>query len=130
MSIPEAKSILGLNPEQGREVRFAFYKILTDDQFLGKIMSGPDHWEALKQRWIDSSELLQRILAPTNGDPSYEMKLKSFEVLARDVRKRYQEDMRAEKKPAGAKKPAAAKEEKGRKCTRHPGAYEPRCYEL
>ncbi|KAH8883600.1 hypothetical protein GQ53DRAFT_752816 [Thozetella sp. PMI_491] len=105
LTIPEAKSILGLNPEQGREMRFAFYKILTDDQFMGKIMSGPEHWEILKQKWIEGSELLQGILAPGEADPNHEMKLKAFEVLARDVRKRYQEDSRAEKKAAPSKKP-------------------------
>ena len=109
VSIPEAKSILGLNPEQGREVRFAFYRILSEDQFTGKILSGPEHWDALKQRWVDASELLQKILSgAADAGPSREEKLKAFEVLARDVRKRYQEDMRAEKKPDHGRKPGAA----------------------
>ncbi|PSN67119.1 hypothetical protein BS50DRAFT_573862 [Corynespora cassiicola Philippines] len=88
MGIPEAKNILGLNPEESRQVRSAFYTKLKEDHFTSKLQAGDQHWNELKQEWVQESELLTRILAAGDSDPKHIEKLKAIEILARDVMKR------------------------------------------
>jgi hypothetical protein len=92
MTIAEAKNALGINPEQSREVRNAFYQILKADHFTSKLEAGDDHWKELKTRWIEGSDLLKSILAPGNTDPNHDEKVKAMEVLCRDVMKRLRDD--------------------------------------
>ncbi|KAL8867141.1 MAG: hypothetical protein Q9174_005851 [Haloplaca sp. 1 TL-2023] len=103
VTIADAKNVLGLNPEQGRQVKAAFHQILRDDHFTSKLEAGPEHWNALKQKWIDETPLLQAILAPGPTDPNHELKVKSMEHLCRDVMKRLRDSQtRAEKKRKGS----------------------------
>lgn len=90
--LADAKNILGLNPEESRRVRTAFYKILQADGFTSKVAMGPQRWKELKQRWIDESDLLPRILSRLDDAQSHEMKTKAVEALARDVMKRLRDD--------------------------------------
>src|SRR2546421_1195932 len=59
MTIAEAKNILGVNPEESRHIRNAFYCTLKADHFTSKIESGDEHWKELKEHWIKGSQLLQ-----------------------------------------------------------------------
>lgn len=88
MSIPEAKNILGLNPEQTRKVRTAFLNILKIDHFTNKYETGDQHWVELKEAWIKDSDLLTQTLAGGDTDPKHAEKTRAVEVLARDVMKR------------------------------------------
>ena len=92
MTIAEAKNALGVNPEESRQLRNAFYQTLKADHFTSKLEAGEDHWKELKQRWINGSELLQNILAPGDADPRHQEKVKAIEVLCRDVMKRLRDD--------------------------------------
>lgn len=92
MTIAEAKNVLGINPEESRQIRNAFYQTLKSDHFTSKIEAGDEHWKELKEQWIGSSELLQSILAPGNADPQHNSKVKAMEVLCRDVMKRLRDD--------------------------------------
>ncbi|KAI9923451.1 hypothetical protein MW887_009312 [Aspergillus wentii] len=92
MTIAEAKNALGVNPEESRQIRNAFYDTLKADHFTSKLEAGDEHWKELKERWIQNSELLQQILAPGPTDPRHTMKLKALEVLCRDVMKRLRDD--------------------------------------
>jgi Clr5 domain len=92
MTIIEAKNFLGLNPEQSRQVRTAFYNILQADKFTSKIETGPEHWKELKDQWIAETPILQQLLANPEADPQYEDKYKALEVLCRDVMKRLRDD--------------------------------------
>lgn len=92
MTIAEAKNALGINPEESRQVRHAFYSTLKDDHFTSKLEAGDEHWKELKQQWISESLLLQQILAPGPADPEHETKVKAMEVLCRDVMKRLRDD--------------------------------------
>ena len=98
MTIAEAKNALGVNPEESRQIRTAFYNILLADHFTSKLQAGDEHWNELKQRWIQGSELLQRVLAPGETDPEYATKVRAVEVLCRDVMKRLRDDQ-AKKDP-------------------------------
>ncbi|KAA8643719.1 hypothetical protein EYZ11_006333 [Aspergillus tanneri] len=92
MTIAEAKNALGINPEESRQIRNAFYNTLKADHFTSKLEAGDEHWNELKDQWIQNSELLQRILAPGPADPGHITKLKALEVLCRDVMKRLRDD--------------------------------------
>lgn len=92
MTIAEAKNALGINPEESRQIRNAFYNTLKADHFTSKLEAGDEHWRELKERWIQGSELLQRILAPGPADPEHATKLRALEVLCRDVMKRLRDD--------------------------------------
>lgn len=92
MTIAEAKNALGVNPEESRQLRNAFYQTLKADHFTSKLEAGEDHWKELKSQWINGSQLLQNILAPGNGDPRHQEKVKAIEVLCRDVMKRLRDD--------------------------------------
>ena len=92
MTIAEAKNVLGINPEQSRQIRNAFYQTLKSDHFTSKLEAGDEHWKELKAQWIGGSELLQSILAPGEADPQHNSKVKAMEVLCRDVMKRLRDD--------------------------------------
>ncbi|KAL3472408.1 hypothetical protein BJX99DRAFT_235473 [Aspergillus californicus] len=92
MTIAEAKNALGVNPEESRQIRNAFYNTLKQDHFTSKLEAGDEHWKELKEEWIRGSELLQRILAPGSADLGHSAKQKALEVLCRDVMKRLRDD--------------------------------------
>lgn len=97
--LADAKNILGLNPEESRKVRSAFYKILQADGFTSKVAMGPQRWKELKQKWIDESDMLRRILSRLDDVQSHEMKTRAVEALARDVMKRLRDDQNRGKGP-------------------------------
>lgn len=92
MTLAEAKNALGVNPEESRQIRNAFYDTLKADHFTSKLEAGDDHWAELKARWIRGSPLLQRILDGDKGTVEHTTKLKALEVLCRDVMKRLRDD--------------------------------------
>ncbi|KAJ5632212.1 hypothetical protein N7490_008551 [Penicillium lividum] len=92
MTIAEAKNALGVNPEESRQIRNAFYETLKADHFTSKLEAGDEHWNDLKAQWIRDTPILQRILEPGPADPHHADKLKAMEVLCRDVMKRLRDD--------------------------------------
>ncbi|OJD17289.1 hypothetical protein AJ78_02623 [Emergomyces pasteurianus Ep9510] len=93
MTIAEAKNALGINPEESRQIRNAFYQTLKADHFTSKLEAGDEHWSELKEKWIQDSELLQKILAPGAADPNHAVKVKAIEILCRDVNKRLRDEI-------------------------------------
>ncbi|KAL8939470.1 MAG: hypothetical protein Q9216_003337 [Gyalolechia sp. 2 TL-2023] len=98
VTIADAKNVLGLDPEQGRHIKAAFHQILKADHFTSKLATGPEHWQGLKQKWIDGLPLLQAILAPGSADPDHTRKVKAMEHLCRDVMKRLRDSQTKEEK--------------------------------
>lgn len=92
MTIAEAKNALGINPEESRQVRNAFYSTLKNDHFTSKLETGDEHWKELKEQWMQGQPLLLAILAPGNADPDHANKVRAIEVLCRDVMKRLRDD--------------------------------------
>lgn len=90
MSLPHARSILGLNPQQSREVRLAFQAIMREVQFVSKRLLGDEEWNNLKQRWIAQTPIMQNIAMSLDAtDPSYSQKTKAIEWVSRDAMRRY-----------------------------------------
>lgn len=101
VTIADAKNVLGLDPEQGRQIKAVFHRILKEDHFTSKIEAGPEHWHGLKKRWINELPLLQDILAPGDADPDHGRKVKAMEHLCRDVMKRLRDSQTKEQKLRG-----------------------------
>ncbi len=95
VTIPDAKSVMGINPAQGSEIRKQFYQILLADHFTSKIEAGPGHWNELKEKLIAGSSVLREILY-SDGSATHETarnhKMRALEVLCRDVMKRLRDD--------------------------------------
>jgi hypothetical protein len=92
MTIAEAKNALGINPEESRQMRNAFYSTLKADHFTSKLEAGDEHWKELKEQWMQGQPLLLSILASGDADPDHASKVKAVEVLCRDVMKRLRDD--------------------------------------
>lgn len=88
MTIVDAKNTLGVNPEQSRQIRNSFYLILQNDHFTSKLETGPEHWEELKEQWVNSSSLLTALMREDQDQDQLAKKKKALEVLCRDVMKR------------------------------------------
>ncbi|KAG6052003.1 hypothetical protein E4U39_005819 [Claviceps sp. Clav50 group G5] len=89
MTLAEAKNILGINPEQFREIRFAFFQSLDEVGVRGRMNATPEQWERVKRAWGCKSALLQQIL--TNMKPD---QVRAFDVLTRTILKKRQDAQR------------------------------------
>lgn len=121
LTILESKNVLGLNPEQSRQIRSGFYDILMSEHYTSKIEMGPEKWQELKDRWIANTPLLQHILAGGADDPLHEKKKSALELLCRDVMKRVRDD-RAKKKGTFRQKPVQASVDPDMESTSEPTA--------
>ncbi|ETN46006.1 uncharacterized protein HMPREF1541_00189 [Cyphellophora europaea CBS 101466] len=92
MTIAEAKNVLGINPEQSRQIRNAFYATLQADKFTSKLETGAEHWQELKDQWVTESPVLQNVFVQGEADPQFQEKQKALEALCRDVMKRLRDD--------------------------------------
>ena len=114
LTILESKNVLGLNPDQSRQIRGEFYDILESEHYTSKLEMGPEKWQELKDRWIaNNTYLLALLAAGPENDPDHKKKLDAMELLCRDVMKRVRDD-RAKKKGTFRKSKstqAAAREE-------------------
>lgn len=106
ITITDAKNILGLTPQEGRDIRFAFDAILKGDHFVSKLEVPKEHWDALKEKWISESPRLQQIIAGGDADPDLPAKLRSLESIASDVQKRHR-DFQTKKDPTRLTKSSA-----------------------
>lgn len=107
LTLAEAKNILCINPTEAREVKATFYEILKEDGFTSKLSLGKDRWRELKQRWIDESEMLQKVLNRLDESTDHETRTRAVETLATDVTKRVRDDQSGRRKDR-AKAGAAA----------------------
>lgn len=106
ITITDAKNILGLTPQEGRDIRFAFDAILKGDHFVSKLEVPKEHWDALKDKWVSESPRLQQIIAGGDADPDLPAKLRSLESIASDVQKRHR-DFQTKKDPTRLTKSSA-----------------------
>ena len=116
LSLIEAKNILGLTPDETRYVRGVFDEVLKADFFTGKLDVSKEHWEGLKQKWIQQSPKLQREFSGSQEAMLWQRKHRALETVARDVQKRNRDSQTRKtplcsstQKPTIPKKPKAAK---------------------
>lgn len=90
LPVSQARTILGLNPEQSRSVRLAFQVMLRAQQFVCKRLIPDDEWHELKQSWINQTPILEQIMtASSPADPDHYQRIRALEVLCRDAMRRY-----------------------------------------
>ncbi|UQC87971.1 uncharacterized protein CLUP02_13492 [Colletotrichum lupini] len=112
LTLAEAKNILGVNPEEARDLRAAFERILKREGLGCKSEAGPAQWAELKAEWEAGSELVRRVLAPPGdeGDEgdggassvhahAHAEKVRALDVLAKDVMKRLRDDASRREQP-------------------------------
>lgn len=87
ITIAQANNLLGLNPGESKEVRRLLYDILAADSFESRLVCGEEHFQELRQRWFNSNEKLQQIMAEND-----QAKVKAVDLLCKDVMKRFRED--------------------------------------
>ncbi|KAM0806436.1 hypothetical protein BDR22DRAFT_777066, partial [Usnea florida] len=107
ITITDAKNIIGVTPQEGRDIRAAFDAILKGDHFVSKLEVPKEHWDALKAKWVAESPKLQQILAGGDADPDLPAKLRSLESIASDVQKRHR-DYQTRKDPMRLTKTSAS----------------------
>ncbi|KAI8684801.1 Clr5 domain-containing protein [Fusarium keratoplasticum] len=107
MTLLDAKNVLGLNPEESREIRTALYTVLCDANFTCKSDVNPGEWEELKRLWMEKSVHVKK-LSLTGDDAETRKRVRALEILARDVIKRRRDDYRHQN-PKGSE-PAKQKE--------------------
>lgn len=106
ITITDAKNIIGITPQEGRDIRSEFDAILRGDHFVSKLEVPKEHWDALKDKWIAQSPRLQQIIAGGDADPDLPAKLRSLESIASDVQKRHR-DYQTKKDPTRLNKTPA-----------------------
>ncbi|RSL38104.1 hypothetical protein CEP53_015172 [Fusarium sp. AF-6] len=93
MTLLDAKNMLGLNPEESREIRTALYTVLCDANFTCKSDVNAEEWEELKRLWMEKSIHVKK-LSLTGDDAETRKRVRALEILARDVIKRRRDDYR------------------------------------
>lgn len=93
MTLLDAKNVLGLNPEESREIRTALYTVLCDANFTCKSDVNSEEWEELKRLWMEKSVHVKKI-SLTGDDAETRKRVRALEILARDVIKRRRDDYR------------------------------------
>ncbi|KAM7207127.1 hypothetical protein V8F33_000226 [Rhypophila sp. PSN 637] len=95
LSVPKAKTILNLDPEQGRQIRSSIYLILAQEKFFSRHFEGEEHWQEILAKWHNSSELMRRLSQferPDCPDPDRQEKARALNFLARDAMRRYRQE--------------------------------------
>ncbi|KAL8381346.1 hypothetical protein RB595_005556 [Gaeumannomyces hyphopodioides] len=132
-TLAEVKNTLGVNPDQARRMRLVLGRILAEERFTTKLEVGGERWEELKRRWQDESPDLREALSPSakmdtpgaggavagdEPDKTAEEhrrqraeKLRAVEFMARDIMKRFRDDMsRRRNKGTGSASASASTE--------------------
>ncbi|KAG8533966.1 uncharacterized protein KY384_001709 [Bacidia gigantensis] len=114
LSLGDSKNLLGLTPDESRDIRKIFFDVLKEDFFTIKLDVTKEHWESLKEKWIQQSPRLQREFQNLDDSDVWHMKHKALEAIARDVQKRNRDDQ-IQRDPNKAQKESKKKEPKPKK---------------
>ncbi|OAQ96818.1 hypothetical protein LLEC1_07897 [Akanthomyces lecanii] len=101
MTLGEAKSVLGVNPTESRDMRAALHAVLSEARFVSKSDATPQQWEELKQQWGQRAPLVRAILLDASGTEETKVKLRALETVASDVMKRLRDQRRSRQTLAG-----------------------------
>lgn len=114
--LADCKNTLNLTPDDSREARSIFQSILRADHFTAKSEVSKEHWDGLKERWVQHCPPLQRAFSDIQNNEEQARKIKALEKLARDAQKRNRDDQKKvgtttskAKAPATPRKAKAAK---------------------
>jgi len=99
-TLADAKNILGINPDQARELRDSLMAILAANGFVNTFES--DNLGELKEQWLEQTGLRNQI--PTEEGPDKERVVRAINLLCREIMKRWREEQ-AKNDPTKAKRP-------------------------
>ncbi|TQV96230.1 d-lactate dehydrogenase protein [Cordyceps javanica] len=110
MTLGEAKTVLGVNPAESRDMRAALHAVLSEARFASKSDATPQQWEGLKRQWARRAPRVRAILddndasTPSGGadDEVRARLLRALETVASDVMKRLRDQRRSRQSLAAA----------------------------
>lgn len=91
IGLPEAKNILGLNPNEARQMREALCEVLRDANCSSKSDVTAAEWKQLKRRWGEKCEAVQRAIDLSPDHADYNKTSRAIELLAKNVIARIQQ---------------------------------------
>ncbi|CAH0029590.1 unnamed protein product [Clonostachys rhizophaga] len=91
IGLPEAKNILGLNPNEARQMREALCEVLRDANCSSKSDVTAAEWKQLKKRWGEKCEAVQRAIDLSPDHADYNKTSRAIELLAKNVIARIQQ---------------------------------------
>ncbi|CAH0056559.1 unnamed protein product [Clonostachys solani] len=91
ISLPEAKNILGLNPNEARKMREALCEVLRDANCSYKSDVTATEWRQLKKQWGEKCEAVQRAIDLSPDHVDYNKTYRAIELLAKNVIARIQQ---------------------------------------
>ncbi|TLD27218.1 hypothetical protein PspLS_04394 [Pyricularia sp. CBS 133598] len=86
LTLAGVRNILGVNPDEAREMREALQNILAGRDKIPSV--GDEGWDEMKRQWQETCPVLRRIL---EGEEQREPRARAVDILARDVFKRYKD---------------------------------------
>ncbi|VUC37737.1 unnamed protein product, partial [Clonostachys rosea] len=91
IGLPEAKNILGLNPNEARHMREALCEVLRDANCSSKSDITAAEWKQLKKQWGEKCEAVQRAINLSPDHADYSKTCRAIELLAKNVIARIQQ---------------------------------------
>lgn len=91
-SVTEVRNTLGINPEESRQIRYLFMKILEEVNFKWKSNASPEQWAELNKLWAARSPMVAKIVASREGGPTgIQARADALKAIAKNGLSRYQE---------------------------------------
>lgn len=92
MSLSQAKNVLGMDPQTGRDVRDVLLKICSELQVRNKGDLAPEEWQRIKGLWAERSPPVRTVLDLPESHAQFVKKHQAVEVIAKDTFKVLQTD--------------------------------------
>lgn len=92
MTLAQVKNVLGVNPEQSRALRAAFYEVLDEVHFTTMSNISAQQWVNMKWKWAERCALVKEILHSAEAGSQDQAKARALDLLAKDVVKRKRDE--------------------------------------
>ncbi|KJZ77363.1 hypothetical protein HIM_03087 [Hirsutella minnesotensis 3608] len=98
MTLSQAKNVLGVNPDESREMRIEFHRIAAERSITFMSDATPRQWREMKRLWARRSALVRKIMQELGPNPDSHVKGRALDLVARDVIKRIRGDIKLQEK--------------------------------
>lgn len=94
MGLPEARVILGMDPQEARRSREQLFQIFVDKNFAKKADLAPGEWDEINRLWAERCGKVKAALAVEPSDPKYEKTTRALKLITKNVTNRFQANVR------------------------------------
>lgn len=92
MGLPEARTILGMDPEASRRCGAELFRIFLDIGFVKKSDLSPEEWDEITGLWADRCKEIKEALAVGPRNPDYARTSRALKTVAKSVMGRFQSE--------------------------------------